>query len=68
MAGIEKKQMTATVGVIQLTEAKKLARKLYDEEFGPHYLLGYLWAMLTQKQQLDVLESFQRYTKEKESK
>jgi hypothetical protein len=68
MAGIKDKQMTATVGVIQLTEAKKLARKLYDEEFGPHYLLGYLWAMLTQKQQLDVLESFQRYTKEKESK
>jgi hypothetical protein len=57
-----------TVGIPELTEAKELARKLYDEEFGPHYLLGYLWATLTQKQQQDVLESLQRYTKEKESK
>jgi hypothetical protein len=68
MAGIKDKQMTATVGVIQLTEAKELARKLYDEEFGPHYLLGYIWATLTQEQQQDVLESLQRYAKEKENK
>ena len=60
------KQMT--VGIAELTEVKKLARKLYDDEFGPFYLLGYLWAMLTQEQQQDVLESFQRYTKEKENK
>jgi hypothetical protein len=66
MVGIKDKQMT--VGIPELTEAKELARKLYDEEFGPHYLLGYLWATLTQEQQQDVLESLQRYTKEKESK
>jgi len=66
MAGIKDKQMT--VGIPELTEIKELARKLYDDEFGPFYLLGYLWAMLTQEQQLDVLESFQRYIKEKENK
>jgi hypothetical protein len=60
------KQMT--VGIAELTEVKELARKLYDDEFGQFYLLGYLWAMLTQEQQQDVLESFQRYTKEKENK
>jgi hypothetical protein len=66
MAGTKEKQMT--VGIAELTEVKELARKLYDDEFGPFYLLGYLWAMLTQEQQQDVLESFQRYTKEKENK
>jgi hypothetical protein len=66
MAGTREKQMT--VGIAELTEVKELARKLYDDEFGPFYLLGYLWAMLTQEQQQDVLESFQRYTKEKENK
>ena len=66
MAGTKEKQMT--VGIAELTKVKELARKLYDDEFGPFYLLGYLWAMLTQKQQQDVLESFQRYTKEKENK
>ena len=69
MAGTKEKKMTMrNVGIPELTEVKRLARKLYDEEFGPHYLLGYLWAMLTQEQQQDVLESFQRYIKEKESK
>jgi len=62
---VKGKQMT--VGIAELTEVKELARKLYDDEFGPFYLLGYLWAMLTQEQQQDVLESFQRYTKEKET-
>jgi hypothetical protein len=68
MAGTEEKQMTTTVGIPELSEVKELARKLYDDEFGPFYLLGYLWAMLTKEQQQDVLESFQRYTKEKEKK
>jgi HrpA-like RNA helicase len=66
MVGIKDKQMT--VGTPGLKEAKELAKKLYDDEFGAHYLLGYLWATLTQEQQQDVLESLQRYTKEKESK
>ena len=56
------------VGTPELSEVKELARKLYDDEFGPFYLLGYLWAMLTKEQQQDVLESFQRYIKEKEKK
>ena len=68
MAGTKEKQMTTTVGIPELSEVKELARKLYDDEFGPFYLLGYLWAMLTEEQQQDVLESFQRYTKEKEKK
>ena len=57
-----------TVGTPGLAEAKELARKLYDDEFGPFYLLGYLWAMLTEEQQQDVLESLQRYVTEKEKK
>jgi hypothetical protein len=57
-----------TVGTSGLMQAKILASKIYDDEFGAHYLLGYLWATCTQKQQQDVLESLQRYTKEKESK
>ena len=68
MAGTKEKQTTTTVGIPELSEVKELARKLYDDEFGPFYLLGYLWAMLTKEQQQDVLESFQRYTKEKEKK
>lgn len=68
MVGIKDKQMTTTVGIPELSEVKELARKLYDDELGPFYLLGYLWAMLTKKQQQDVLESFQRYVKEKENK
>ena len=66
MAGIKDKQMT--VGTPGLAEAKELAKKLYDDEFGAHYLLGYIWATLTPEQQQDVLESLQRYVKEKESK
>lgn len=57
-----------TVGTPGLTEAKVLAEKLYDYEFGAHYLLGYIWATLTPEQQQDVLESLQRYVTEKESK
>ncbi len=57
-----------TVGTPGLKEAKELAKKLYDEEFSAHYLLGYLWATCTKEQQEDVLESLQRYAKEKESK
>ena len=68
MAGTKKKQTPTTVKIPELSEVKELAKKLYDDEFGPFYLLGYLWAMLTKEQQQDVLESFQRYTKEKEKK
>jgi ABC-type transporter MlaC component len=50
-----------TVGTPGLTEAKELAKKLYDDEFGAHYLLGYMWATLTDEQKQDVLESLQRY-------
>jgi hypothetical protein len=57
-----------TIGGEGLRQAKALANKVYDGDFGTHYLLGYLWATLTQEQQQDVLESLQRYTKEKESK
>ena len=38
-----------TVGTPGLKEAKELAKKLYDDEFSAHYLLGYLWATLTQE-------------------
>jgi hypothetical protein len=69
MVGIKDKQMTIkNVGTPGLKEAKELANKLYDDEFGAHYLLGYLWATLNQEQQQDVLESLQRYLTEKESK
>jgi hypothetical protein len=57
-----------TVGTPGLIEAKALAKKLYDDEFGAHYLLGYVWATLTDKQKQDVLESLQRYVTEKEKK
>ena len=57
-----------TVGTPGLTEAKALAKKLYDDEFGAHYLLGYVWATLTDEQKQDVLESLQRYVTEKEKK
>ena len=57
-----------TVGTPGLTKAKALAKKLYDDEFGAHYLLGYVWATLTDEQKQDVLESLQRYVTEKEKK
>jgi ABC-type transporter MlaC component len=50
-----------TVGTPGLAEAKELAKKLYDDEFGAHYLLGYIWATLSPEQRQDVLESLQRY-------
>ena len=56
-----------TVGTPGLAEAKELANKLYDDEFGAHYLLGYMWATLTDKQKKDVLESLQRYVIGKET-
>jgi len=57
-----------TVGTPGLAEAKVLANKLYDDEYGAHYLLGYIWATLSPEQQQDVLESLQRYVTEKEKK
>jgi hypothetical protein len=58
-----------TVGTPGLREAKELAKDIYSEDdFSTHYLLGYLWASLSREQQQDVLESLQRYAKEKESK
>jgi len=57
-----------TVGTPGLAEAKVLANKLYDDEFGAHYLLGYIWATLSPEQQQAVLESLQRYVTEKEKK
>jgi HrpA-like RNA helicase len=57
-----------TVGTPGLAEAKELAKKLYDDEFGAHYLLGYIWATLNPEQQQNVLESLQRYVTEKEKK
>ena len=57
-----------TVGTPGLAEAKVLANKLYDDEYGAHYLLGYIWATLSPKQRQDVLESLQRYLTGRESK
>jgi ABC-type transporter MlaC component len=57
-----------TVGTPGLAEAKELANKIYDDEFGAHYLLGYIWATLNPEQQQNVLESLQRYVTEKEKK
>ena len=57
-----------TVGTPGLAEAKVLANKLYDDEYGAHYLLGYIWATLSPEQQQDVLESLQRYLTGRESK
>lgn len=54
-----------TVGTPGLAEAKVLANKIYDDEFGAHYLLGYIWATLTPEQKQDVLESLQRYLNER---
>ena len=56
-----------TVGTPGLTEAKELANKLYDDEFGAHYLLGYIWATLSPEQRQDVLESLQRYLNGRET-
>lgn len=56
-----------TVGTPGLMQAKILANKIYDDEFGAHYLLGYVWATLTDKQQQDVLESLQRYLNERKT-
>jgi ABC-type transporter MlaC component len=57
-----------TVGTPGLMQAKILANKIYDDEFGAHYLLGYIWATLSPEQQQDVLESLQDYLTEKEKK
>jgi len=70
MAGIKDKQMIkGTVGGQDLRQAKELAKQVYSgDDLSIHYLLGYLWATLTKEQQEDVLESLQRYAKEKENK
>jgi len=58
-----------TVGNPELRQAKELAKQVYSgDDLSMHYLLGYLWATLTKEQQQDVLESLQRYAKEKENK
>ncbi len=58
-----------TVGNPELRQAKELAKQVYSgDDLSIHYLLGYLWATCTKEQQEDVLESLQRYAKEKESK
>ncbi len=36
-----------TVGTPGLAEAKELANKLYDDEFGAHYLLGFQTVVLS---------------------
>lgn len=58
-----------TVGNPELRQAKELAKQVYSgDDLSIHYLLGYLWATCTKEQQQDVLESLQRYVKEKENK
>jgi len=39
-----------------------------DSDSGTHYLLGYVWASLTEKQKKEIEKSFRQQLKEKENK
>ena len=49
-----------TVDMQLLQEIKTIATKIrYDnQDSGTHYLLGYMWATLTPKQQKEIAKSF----------
>jgi len=56
--------MTATLQEIR--ELSTLIRN-NDSDSGTHYLLGYIWASLTEKQKKEIQKSFSQQLKEKEN-
>jgi len=54
--------MTATLQEIR--ELSTLIRN-NDSDSGTHYLLGYIWASLTEKQKKEIQKSFRQQLKEK---
>jgi ABC-type transporter MlaC component len=57
------KVMSATLQEVR--ELSTLIRN-NDSDSGTHYLLGYIWASLTEKQKKEIAKSFREQLKEKE--
>ena len=53
-----------------LQEVKELSTLIRNNnsDSGTHFLLGYLWASLTEKQKKEIEKSFREQVKEKENK
>jgi ABC-type transporter MlaC component len=56
--------MSATLQEIR--ELSNLIRN-NDSDSGTHFLLGYIWASLTEKQKKEIEKSFRQQLKEKEN-
>jgi hypothetical protein len=51
---------------LELNDVKELATKyMGSPEMGKAYLLGYIWASLSDQQKLDVHKSLSKYLEEK---
>jgi hypothetical protein len=59
------KVMSATLQEVR--ELSTLVRN-NDSDSGTHYLLGYIWASLTEKQKKEIEKSFLAQLKDKENK
>ena len=55
---------------ITLQEVRELSTLVRnnDSDSGTHYLLGYVWASLTEKQKKEIAKSFREQVKEKQNK
>jgi ABC-type transporter MlaC component len=56
-----------TITLQEIRELSTLIRN-NDSDSGTHYLLGYMWASLTEKQKKEIEKSFRQQLKEKENK
>jgi hypothetical protein len=45
---------------IELLDVVSLSKKIEGESTGAHYLLGYLWANLSDEQQNEIYNTFQK--------
>ena len=54
---------------VTLQEVRELSTLVRnnDSDSGVHYLLGYIWASLTEKQKKEIEKSFRQQLKEKEN-
>jgi hypothetical protein len=55
-----------TITLQEIRELSTLIRN-NDSDSGTHYLLGYIWASLTEKQKKEIQKSFRQQLKEKEN-
>jgi len=55
---------------VTLQEVRELSTLVRnnDSDSGTHYLLGYIWASLTEKQKKEIEKSFREQLKEKKNK